>query len=535
MFFDDANSVIKDLNDSVRGFENSVKDPVNNVYTSSQNVNINTNKILANIQSFESKMVKGEESQLARENIIRIDQILKEQFSDHDAIRKTVMGIVRDFDVNLVRNSSIDEISEELWITSSRYWLSYALIALSAWVNNYPEIAKNALSEAARRDPIKTGLMFCITNLRFGRIEPAKRWFCEYLKILDPNNLQNETAVLILAFLNGLFGKDKEMEYEILDLMENWIQVVRSDGNACEKLINDYKSFVVKMKSPVKYNYSYINQFCTNNDAIRHSFYEVAKYESLLDLMEELDEELGEQTEENYKERVDAVLYDLISKYDAEELKLKNQQAYFKFIVDNKGDKTKAKEQYEHMVHLQAQGFNIGAKMVEWVTYEDNDSIDVKVRKFALQNTRELFSEAVKRWDMDLQAAKPVNYVLAIDTWKGVSTGDDSQKQLKDMRNYYESNKFHNIFINTVNIALTLLIIVSLALVSVSIYSLVATVVGTVVLAYFIYKGIKDYKIRVENAINNLNETMTEIAAFKNFYEEKRMLKEELMSFIEYI
>ena len=143
-----ASYLISQLDQSISSFENRVDGRVNSVYTATNSVNNTASQIYAGIQKFKEDMMKGEQTQLAHENIMRIDQEIKERFSNHEAIRKTVMGVVRDFDINLVRNSTIQELSEELWITSSRYWLSYAMIAITAWVNNYPDVAKNALAES---------------------------------------------------------------------------------------------------------------------------------------------------------------------------------------------------------------------------------------------------------------------------------------------------------------------------------------------------------------------------------------------------
>ena len=114
-----ASNAIYRLNESINSFQDRVSTPISNVYSSSVNVNDSTTQIYEGIQKFKTDMMHGEETQLAHENIIRIDQILKEQFSNHEAIRKTVMGVVRDFDVNLVRNSTIQELSEEMWFTPS--------------------------------------------------------------------------------------------------------------------------------------------------------------------------------------------------------------------------------------------------------------------------------------------------------------------------------------------------------------------------------------------------------------------------------
>ena len=143
-------NAVNNLNETIGSFKSRVDVKINSVNTSTANIRATTNKIYDSINKFKTDMVQNEQKQLAHENILRIDQILKEQFGDHEAIRRTVIGVVRDFDINLVRNSTIQEISEELWITSSRYWLSYALLAITAWVNDYPEVANNALAEGEK-------------------------------------------------------------------------------------------------------------------------------------------------------------------------------------------------------------------------------------------------------------------------------------------------------------------------------------------------------------------------------------------------
>lgn len=144
-------NAVNALNQTIDSFKSKLDVKMESVNTSTANMRATTDKIYDSVSKFKQGMIQNEEKQLAHENILRIDQILKEQFGDHEAIRKTVMGVVRDFDINLVRNSTIQEISEELWITSSRYWLSYALIAITAWINDYKEVAANALSECVRR------------------------------------------------------------------------------------------------------------------------------------------------------------------------------------------------------------------------------------------------------------------------------------------------------------------------------------------------------------------------------------------------
>ena len=132
--------------------------------------------------------------------------------------------------------------------------------------------------------------------------------------------------------------------------------------------------------------------------------------------------------ESNYKSRIDAVLIDLISNYDAEELSLRNQQSFYKYVIDNGGDINAAEVQFNSEQKLQNENFNIGKQFVKWAIYDDSTETNVYVRKFGVKNTRQWFLAALERWDLEIQDRYPSNYNLSIDTWKGVSNGEDTQE-----------------------------------------------------------------------------------------------------------
>lgn len=530
-----ASYLINQLDSTINSFENRVDGRVNSVYNATANVHSTANQIYQGIEKFKTDMMKGEQTQLAHENIMRIDQVIKEQFSNHEAIRKTVMGVVRDFDINLVRNSTIQELSEELWITSSRYWLSYAMIAITAWVNNYPEVARNALAESGRRDDIKTTLFFCLMNLRFERMETAKRWFCEYLKVLDPTMLQQETAVLLQAFLNGIFGKDKELEHNVHGLIDEWIGQLNADAEACESLVEAYQNYIQNLNPMGEFPYHALSQFCTNCTDLRNSYRDVSKYDQLIAVLQELDVQMERQDESNYKARVDAVLISLISNYDSEELSLRNQQAYYRSIVDNQGDMEAATAQYEEEQRLQNEHFNIGKQFIRWAVYDDNDETDVHVRKFGLRNTRQWFRSALDQFDVNLQDKCPINFHLSIDTWTGTSNGEDQQEQFTAMRNYFENNKFQNMFVNVPNIAAVIVLILSIGLAFATLYALVGTVLALGFLVWRVLKAIKEYPKRVNAALESLNVCLEQIAEFKRTFADNRRKKDDILRLIESI
>lgn len=531
-----ASQAISNLNETINSFKSRVDVKVNDVNVSTANIQATTNQIYENIEKFKTEMLHGEESQIAHENILRIDQIIKEQFSNHIAIRRTVMGVVRDFDINLVRNSTIQELSEELWITSSRYWLSYALIAITAWVNNYPDVAKNALAESGRKDAIKTTLFFCLMNLRFGRTEVAKKWFYEYFKILDPTMLQQETAILLQSFLNGIFGKDKELEQEVIDLIDQWISIINDNEQISNELLNAYESYIRNLNVPVQFSYQSVLQFCVNSSELEKSYKEVGKFEKLIEFVKSLDVESEPQDNENYKSRIDAILMNLISNYDAEELELKKQQDYYRCIVENGGVIEQAEAQYQAMEELEnSNKFNIGKQMIKWAIYDSDTETDVQVRKFGFQNTKNWFKQAVDKFDAKLQEEFPSKYQLRIDGWEGISTGTDQTEQVTSLKNYFENNKFQNMYVNNWNIMAVILFVVSAGLAFVTLFALIVTALAAGFLVLRVLKAQKEYPKRIQAAVNNLNACMGEIAEFRRYYEEKRAKKDELLSTVEFL
>lgn len=541
-------NLISELDGAVNSFQNNINVHVRNVDTTTQRVQATTNQVYQKVSQFRDDLMKGEEKQIAHENIIRLDQVVKEQFGNYEAIRKTIIGIVRDFDINLVRNSTIEELSEELWITSSRYWLSYALIAVTAWVNNYPEVAKNALSEGSRKDGIKTSLFFCLLNLRFDRIETSKNWFKAYCRALDPTMLQQETAVMIQAFLNGIFGKDKELEYEVIKILDEWISIISEDAQICEQLVNAYYYYVQNLGVKAKFDYQFIANFCTNNEEVQKAFNDVSKFQQIIEMLKSLDVDGEIQTDENYKARVDAVLTNLITNYDKEELEVKNQQQYYRMVVENGGNVEVAEAQYRQFEELQNESFNIGKQMVEWVIYGEQTNTDVQVRKFGLQSTREWFKTAINKWSADTKANCPLQYNISIDGWEGVSNARDLDEQTTSMKNYFENNKFRMVCVNSLNIAAVVVFVIALAITVGSIVSIVNSgftpviFVGIVLMlasagfvAYRIINGFKKFGERVETALQNLAMTISQIVDFQRYFSENINKKDEILSIVEFI
>ena len=529
-----SENAVKQLNETLEGFKTKVDVKIENVNQATNSIKQTTDRIYDRVNKFKNEMILNEEKQIAHENIIRIDQLIREKFINYVEVRRTVMGVVKDFDINLIRNSTIEELSEELWMTSSRYWLSYALIAITAWVNDQPDIANNAVSESFRKDPVKTSLFFCLMNIRFNRIPTAKRWFFEYMKTLDPTQIQSETAIIIQAYVNGLFGKDKELEFEVQQVIDNWVMEINLNEDISTEIVDSFKNYLVNLKSKKEFNFKTIKSHCSNYDNVMLAYLESAKYNDLIDLVKAVDVELVNQTNANYKVRVDAVLEDLINNYDKDEVELRKQKEYYQMIVKNDGDTEFAKKQYTEMMDVRDSGYNIGKQMVNWALY-DADA-DEQVRKFSFQNTKVWFLGALNDWSSSFESKNPTQFAIQIGSFKSISNGDDEREQLEAMKESFEKHKFGIKYANVLNIILLLL--AALGVVGglqLSPFSYIATGVFGVLLITRICLAEKKYKDQLKQQQQVLRLLMTELAEAKRQIEENKALKTELYSLIEHL
>lgn len=229
-------------------------------------------------------------------------------------------------------------------------------------------------------------------------------------------------------------------------------------------------------------------------------------------------------------------------------MEIKNQQQYYRLVVENEGDIKVAEAQYAQFQALQNESFNIGKQMVEWVTYGDRTNTDVQVRKFALQSTKEWFRSAINKWTSSLKTNCPLSYGISIDGWSCISNARDLDEQVLSMKNYYENNKFKMVCINNFNITAVIVFLIALAITVGSIVSFVkhgftpALIVGIVLMlasagfvAFRIMSGLKAFAARVETNVRNLQMTIAQIVEFQRFFTANINKTDDILSKLEYI
>ncbi len=546
--------IINELNLTIGGFTGKVNVKVQEVNQSTAKIRATADSTLSEIRKFKTEMIENEQMQSAQENILRINQMIRERFYDYDTIRKTVMGVVKDFDLNLVRNKTIEELSEELWITSSRYWLSYTLIALSAWVNDNKVLADNAVAESSRASNTKTALFFCLTNLRFGRIDTARAWLSEYFRTVVPDDLKNEAAIMLQSYINGVFGVDERIQSEVQGVIDGWTEEIKNNESLSIELVRMYETYIKNLHPNNLFTSQYLSKFCVNYNELPHSYNEALKFDLLLKKIKEVDVENINKTGSNYKKRIDLILKDLITNYDEEEQELKEQQEYFQLVIDNKGKEDLAAEQYNELLKVRYEKQNFGKKCIEWALYAKSDDVNVHVRKFGFQNTKPWLLDAILKWSKEFEDKFPNNYTIKFNigdkTWECVSNGDDQVEQIANVENAVVQMKKNIVWDKKVKLRLILgiifLVIGALILIfkkSIEaldnkfglILGIIALVVGVVLLILWLVRflnGDKRYKKILSESLNKIKGCMNELTEYRRIYFANVNKKGEIFSMI---
>ena len=152
--------LVNRLESTANSFAQGVNTQANKMNSALNKIDTTVNNVDQKMTQLRKMIIEGEEKQLAHENVLKLEQKINEQLNSYLQTRRSVLGVIKDFDINLARGSTITKLSEELWMSSSRYWLSYAFIAISAWIQDNKELCQNAVSEALRRDASRTSLFF---------------------------------------------------------------------------------------------------------------------------------------------------------------------------------------------------------------------------------------------------------------------------------------------------------------------------------------------------------------------------------------
>lgn len=541
--------LINALNSTANAFINGVKTQANKMHDALTKIDSTVTSVDQKMTQLRKMIIEGEEKQLAHENVLQLEQKINEQLNSYMQTRRSVLGVIKDFDINLARGSTITKLSEELWMSSSRYWLSYAFIAISAWVQDNKELCENAVSEAIRRDPTRSALFFCLLNLRFGEHIAARSWLYEFFGAVDSLHPPRETALLIQAYLYGVFGRDVQLDSFIQMTMDRWVNEIGSEKEMSEELVGDYLKYVQSLPTKkTEVESGTLFEHCSNLNELEASYASASRFGAALSRVKKLEDAPVVDGTGDFIARIDKLLDDLVNNFDEEELRLRNEQKFYKLIMEHEGDVEAAKKEYAQYVEtFNEANSNISKQMFRWAVYPEGE--DISVQKFAMQKTSGWFTEAIKSYERDIRNEIPENFKLTIDLWSDVTDGKDREAVKKNIHDKYMEARSKEIVFTKRNIILSVLAVIFLVVgcaagmimqsVGVDLF-FIGYIAGPVLFAVFFavvlattLVRIKAFPKRIEKAQKILDRCLDEIDNYRTLIEAEFAVKDEVLKTLE--
>ena len=249
---------------------------IGDVSVNVEEVDTKVNKVTDSVKTIEDEiknfMVEIRGSTIvsnAKQSIMMSQEELNKQYGHYDNVRRKINGIFQATDMNAVRKSTIENISEQVIIDTPNYWLAPALVSLCAWLTNDQDLATRALKEAMNRDDEKTSLLFCLIHLRANRYETAQKWLRRYLEMQDPAKMEGKIITVLDAITNGSFGVDAKSL--CLEKIDEWIKELSSQPGYKEVQIERWSNYIKSLiNTENEDDFEFLRRYTDDYDKVKN-------------------------------------------------------------------------------------------------------------------------------------------------------------------------------------------------------------------------------------------------------------------------
>lgn len=541
--------------------ENNLQVLANNIGTVSQNVHTVNGQIDAvqgqvdsvqsevqsleeEIKAFMQEIKQGTVVSNARQTILMAEAEYTKKYSHRDEVRRRVNGLLQSIDINAIKKSTIENISEETIVNTPDYWLAPALVSLCAWYTDNKPLAEKALKEAMNRDDEKTSLLFCLVHLRANRIETSLKWLNRYLSMQDPTKMENKIITILDAITSGVFGTVAKKT--CLEKINEWILELNSYNELKNIQIDRWERYFREQLTILDENeFPYIMKYVEENETIKDIIEVSRTQENILNDFKNIMNEANYN--KTYNNKIDGILHMLVFNYDKEELSLKRDIQKNKHIIEENGDVVKALKEFEKTSIALEDKNDFYNHITNIAIAKNTDVANVNTKKLAISLSKEFITKGynkISRVD-GINTLPDLN--ININEWNGLTKNGSNEEELqKSLANHLE-DRFHNevysdhLFNTKMLASIILGVILIFALIAFKQYILGA-LIFSVVLIYNIVEFLRAHSKR-ESKVKQLNDIkkqqkillsniLAEIVDYYFIYKDNIKTKEEFTNYI---
>ena len=378
-------------------------------------------------QAFVQLQVRANAKSDAQRNLIQIHQEMEKRFGHYDIVRRTTTGILQADDLGIVKKDTIATATEELMISTPGYWLAPCLVALSAWINDQPELAEKAVKEAIRRNDEKTSLFWALICRRADRKAASLKWTQRFLANQDEENLDRKTVIILDAFASGLLGSDSEGI--ISRQMGEWLEHLADKPGFVERQTQQWSDAINLKRKPIESDdYTYLRKYSKTWPVLQDIMEGAMLHAEILDYFTEIFEQ--EASTDALKVQLDEILTSLVTEFDEEEVPLHKEEKYNQFVVQFEGDVDRARQ----YMSIEQTAFEEHKDFTQLLTdaamKPETSHASVSTQKFAIALSKEWISNAYEDVIAQNRMKIPHEIEINVDSFNDTTTDGQNEAEL---------------------------------------------------------------------------------------------------------
>lgn len=377
----------------------------------------------------------------ASKNVTQYTDEYYTRFSSYNELRRISLGFVVGLDSSIISSESARKKVEEAYLQNTDYWLAYSIAAVMLWASNEKEAAQRAIAKSLSISYFNACLFYLLINLRFNRIEAAKKWYVNFLDRADVNDLGDEWQYLLQAYLFGAFGADEEFQETVARSFRSMLsQVEVTTVDFAKKFTKKALEFAEMYIHKTDHEYTLLRRICAEYDEMKDLLSSAEKNVKIAKYYNDLAEkEITEDKE--LPQRIENVLYSLVNDYDEDELKVVQKIKYNEAVISAKGDVAAAQASYNAMFADQNKRKNLGDLMLDWAFPADTSQTDISVKRFAISFMKEPIKKGLEQFSELYRKKERDRYNFDIDDCK-LECGENDYVQAEEVLDkYYDKNK----------------------------------------------------------------------------------------------
>lgn len=363
----------------------------------------------------------------AETRLVQFDNELNKKFGHYDVVRRSATGILQADDLALVRQSTINTISEELMVQTPGYWLAPCLVALAAWINDKQDIAERAVREGIRRNDEKTSLFFALVCRRADRSNSCLQWTKRYLDNQNEEDLDRKTVIILDAYTSGLMGADTEGV--ISKTINDWLETLSNKPGFVEQQTEQWSNAILGKKKPYKSNYQYLPKYSPTWPQLVEVMEGAELNGTMLDYFVDIYQQ--ETSTAPLREQLDNILDSLVKDFDDEELPLRRKRRYEQLVKEYEGDEKRA----QTTMDLEQQVYDIHKDFTQLLSDAAMDpegsGASVSTQKFAIALTKDWIINAYSDVCAKNRANIPQYVEIEIGTFKDYTQDGQNEQELE--------------------------------------------------------------------------------------------------------